>query len=116
MKWLPSAETRTAVLKHPFFLAGLAVVALLGLTAATLVVADSVRGGSGTAARPTVVVAVETGTAGPDSRTATASGITGTTKSTTTVRTAPGARTPVLGSLQANNDVSIDGRTTDAKW
>ena len=115
MKWLPSPETRAAVLKHPFFLAGLAVVALLGLTAATLVVADSVRGGA-SAARPTVVVSAETGTAGPNGRTATASGVSGTTRSTTAVRSAPGARTPVLGTLPAKSDVQIDGRTTDAKW
>jgi uncharacterized protein YraI len=115
MKWLPGPETRDAVLKHPFFLAGLAVVALLGLTAATLVVADSVRGGASTAL-PTVVVSVETGTPAPGDRTATASGVSGTTKATTTVRTAPGTRTPFLGNLPANSDVNIDGRTTDAKW
>ena len=116
MKWLPSPETRAAVLKHPFFLAGLAVVVLLGLTAATLVVADSVRGGNKKGA-PTVVVApAETSTAGPTSRTATASGVGGTTKGTTAVRSAPGTRTPVLGTLPAKSDVQIDGRTTDAKW
>jgi hypothetical protein len=116
MKWLPGPETRAAVLKHPFFLAGLAVVGLLGLTAAVLVVADSVRG-SNKAGAPTVVVApAETTTAGPASRTATASGVSGTTKTTTAVRQAPGARTPVLGTLPAKSDVQIDGRTTDAKW
>lgn len=116
MKWLPSPETRAAVLKHPFFLAGLAVVGLLGLTAATLVVVDSMRGG-GKAGVPTVVVApAGTTTAGPASKTATASGVSGTTKTTTAVRAAPGARTPVLGTLPAKSDVQIDGRTTDAKW
>lgn len=116
MKWLPSPETRAAVLKHPFFLAGLAVVVLLGLTAATLVVADSVRSGNKTGA-PTVVVApAGTGTEGPASRTATASGVNGTTKGTTAVRSAPGTRTPVLGQLPAKSDVQIDGRTTDSKW
>ena len=116
MKWLPGPETRAAVLKHPFFLAGLAVVGLLGLTAAVLVVADSLRG-SNQAGAPTVVVApAETTTAGPASRTATASGVSGTTKTTTAVRQAPGARTPVLGTLPAKSDVQIDGRTTDAKW
>ncbi len=115
MNWLPSPETRAAVLKHPFFLAGLAVVALLGLTAATLVVADSVRGGA-SSARPTVVVSAETGTAGPGGRTATGAGVTGTTRGATAVRSAPGARTPVLGTLPARSDVQIDGRTTDAEW
>jgi hypothetical protein len=115
MKWLPGPETRAAVLKHPFFLAGLAVVALLGLTAATLVVADSVRGGASTA-RPTVVVSAETGTPDASGRTATASGVAGTTKATSAVRSAPGTRTPVLGTLPAKSDVQIDGRTTDAKW
>ncbi len=115
MKWLPSTETRAAVLRHPFFLAGLAVVVLLGLTAATLVVADSVQSNKKVVA--TVVVApAETTTAGPTSRTATASGVSGTTKGTTAVRAAPGGRTPVLGTLGAKNDVHIDGRTTDAKW
>lgn len=116
MKWFPSPETRAAVLKHPFFLAGLAVVGLLGLTAAALVVVDSMRGG-GKAGVPTVVVApAGTTTAGPASKTATASGVSGTTKTTTAVRSAPGARTPVLGTLPAKSDVQIDGRTTDAKW
>ena len=116
MKWLPSPETRAAVLKHPFFLAGLAVVVLLGLTAATLVVADSVRGG-GKKGVPTVVVAPpETTTAGPAARTSIAGGISGTTKATSAVRSAPGTRTPVLGTLPSNSDVQIDGRTTDSKW
>lgn len=116
MKWLPSPETRAAVLRHPFFLAGLAVVVLLGLTAATLVVADSVRGGKN-AGVPTVVIApAETTTASAMSRTATASGVNGTTKGTTAVRSAPGTRTPVLGQLQGKVDVAIDGRTTDSKW
>jgi hypothetical protein len=116
MKWLPSPETRAAVLKHPFFLAGLAVVALLGLTAATLVVADSVRGG-GKKGSPTVIVAPpETTTAGPIVRTSVPGSISGTTKATSAVRSAPGTRTPVLGTLPANSDVQIDGRTTDAKW
>lgn len=30
--------------------------------------------------------------------------------------TAPGTRTPVLGTLSVKSDVQIDGRTTDAKW
>jgi len=42
MNLLPSPETREAVLKHPFILAGFAVVALLGLTAGVLVVIDSI--------------------------------------------------------------------------
>jgi hypothetical protein len=116
MKWLPGPETRAAVLKHPFFLAGVAVVALLGLVAAVLVVFDSVRGGSADGS-PTVVVApIDTATAGPARKTATATGVRGTTIAATAVRAAPGGRTPVLGTLPARSDVDIDGRTTDGKW
>jgi len=115
MKWLPGPETRAAVLKHPFFLAGLAVVVLLGLMAATLVVVDSARGGS--RAAPTVVVETATTTTpGPTERTATASGVSGATNKVTAVRSAPGGRTPVLGTLDKGDDVVIDGRTTDTKW
>ncbi len=114
MNWLPRPETRDAVLKHPFFLAGLAVVMLLGLTAGVLVVATSVRGTD--ASVPTVVVqSLESATPGAARKTAAASGVSGTTKSTTSVRQAPGART-VLGTLPGKSDVEIDGRTTDAKW
>lgn len=114
MNWLPRPETRDAVLKHPFFLAGLAVVGLLGLTAGALVIATSVRGTN--ASVPTVVVGpVETATPGAARKTAAASGVSATTKVTTSVRQAPGART-VLGTLPAKSDVDIDGRTTDAKW
>lgn len=111
MTWLPRPETSAAVLKHPFFLAGVAVVALLSLTAATLVVTDSVRGGS-KAGMPKVVVSAETGTAGPNRGTATTSGISGTTKGTTAVRAAPGTRTTILGTLSKKSDVQIDGATT----
>jgi CARDB len=116
MKWLPSPETRAAVLKHPFFLAGLAVVVLLGLTAAVLVIADSVRGGGKTGTPAVVVAPAGTTTPGATSRTASASGVSGTTRGITAVRSAPGTRTPVLGTLEAKIDVEIDGRTTDAKW
>lgn len=116
MKWLPSAETRAAVLKHPFFLAGLAVVGLLSVTAAALVIADSVRGDSNVRKPAVVVSPVSSSTAGATSKTATASGVSGTTNKVAAVRSAPGARTPVLGSLPNNSDVEIDGRTTDAKW
>ena len=116
MKWLPAPETRAAVLKHPFVLAGFAVVMLLGLTAAALVVVDSARGG-GASGAPTVAVApLTTATIGPTSKTASASGVSGTTNEVTTVRTAPGARTPPFGTLNKGEDVVIDGRTTDAKW
>jgi len=115
MKWLPGPETRAAVLKHPFFLAGFAVVALLGLTAAVLVVVDSVR--SGDNGTPKVVVEpATTMTPGPTARTATAAGVIGTTNKITAVRSAPGGRTPVLGTLNDGDDVVIDGRTTDTKW
>lgn len=115
MNWLPGPETRAAVLKHPFFLAGLSVVGLLALTAGTLVVAESVRGGANAA--PTVIVqSAGTSTPGAARKTAAASGVSGTTRSTTAVRQAPGSRTAVLGTLPATSDVEIDGRTTDAKW
>ncbi len=116
MKWFPGPETRRAVLTHPIFLAGLAVVALLGLTAGVLVVVDSVRGGSG-GKTPTVVVEVATTqTVGPTAKTASAFGVNGTANRIAAVRTAPGARTPVLGTLDKGDDVVIDGRTTDTRW
>ena len=114
MNWMPRPETRDAVLRHPFFLAGLAVVALLGLTAGGLVIASSVRGTD--ASVPTVVVApVETATPGAARKTAAASGVSATTRGTTAVRQGPGTRA-VVGTLPAKSDVDIDGRTTDAKW
>lgn len=116
MKWLPSPETRAAVLKHPFVLAGFAVVVLLGLTAAALVVVDSARGGGGAGAPKVAVTPLTTGTIGPKAKTASASGVSGTTNQVTTVRTAPGARMPAFGTLNKGEDVVIDGRTTDAKW
>ncbi len=89
---------------------------MLGLTAGGLVLFDSVRGGSG-AGSPTVVVApAGTSTIGPVSKTASASGVLGTTKRVTTVRTAPGQTSPVRGTLPSTRDVEIDGRTTDANW
>jgi hypothetical protein len=115
MNWLPGPETRAAVVRHPFFLAGLAVVALLGLTAAVLVVADSVKGDSGGAPTAVVEPALTT-TPGPTQKTAVASGVVGTTKITTSVRSAPGDRTVALGTIASKVDVAIDGRTTDSKW
>jgi hypothetical protein len=116
MNILPSPDTRAAVLRHPFFLAGLAVVALLGLTAGVLVVADSIRGGDNKASPAVVVAPLNTATAAPAQKTASASGVTATTKATTTVRSAPGPRTTSLGTLPAHADLEIDGRTTDSKW
>jgi hypothetical protein len=114
-RWLPGPETRAAVLRHPFFLAGLAVVVLLGLTAGVLVIIDSARGGTSSA--PAVVVdPVSTNTIGPTSMTATADGVTGTANDILTVRAAPGARTPAVGTLAKGDDVVIDGRTTDSNW
>lgn len=114
-RWLPGPETRAAVLRHPFVLAGFAAVVLLGLTAGALVVVDSARNGKGRT--PAVVVdAVTTSTPGPAARTATASGVTGTTNAVTAVRAAPGARTQVLGTLAKGDDVEIDGRSADSKW
>lgn len=115
MRWLPGPETRAAILKHPFVLAGFAVVVLLGLTASVLVVVDSARGGG--SGIPTVSVApLTTATVGPTAKTASASGVTGTTNKVTTVRTAPGSRLPALGTIDQGEDLVIDGRTTDAKW
>ena len=118
MNWLPGPETRAAVLKHPFVLAGLAVVVLLGLVAAALVVVDSVRGGSGAGTPAVAVQAVTTTTTtpGPLAKTAAAGGVTGTTNKVAAVRQAPGARTPVLGTLDIGNDVVIDGRSADTTW
>jgi SH3 domain-containing protein/CARDB protein len=118
MKWLPGPETRAAIVSNPVFLAGLAVVVLLGLTAAALVVVDSVRGSSG-GGTPTVAVqamTTTTTTPGPVAKTAAAGGVTGTTNRIAAVRQAPGARTPVLGTLDVGNDVVIDGRSSDTKW
>lgn len=120
MKWLPGPETRAAVVSNPVFLAGLAVVILLGLTAAALVVVDSVRGSSGGGTPTVVVQAVANGTTtptpGPVALTAAAGGVSGTTNKIAAVRQAPGTDTPVLGTLDVNNDVAIDGRSADTKW
>jgi hypothetical protein len=114
-RWSPGPETRAAVVRHPFFLAGLAVVVLLGLTAGVLVVVDSARGGK--SSPPAVVVdPVSTDTVGPTSMTATADGVTGTANDILTVRSAPGTRTPALGTLAKGDEVVIDGRTTDSNW
>jgi hypothetical protein len=111
----PRREPTAAVLKHPFVLAGLAVVGLLALTAAVLVVVDSLRGDTG--ADPAVAVEPKgTATAGPVSKTAEAGGIRGITKSTTAVRFAPGEQGSVLGTLPRDAEVQIDGRTTDSLW
>lgn len=115
MKPWPGPETRAAVLQHPFVLAGLAVVALLGLTAGVLVVLDSLRGGGDS--DPSVIVEPKsTATPGGASRTATALGVIGTTKGTTAVRSAPGNRTVTLGTIGARKEVQIDGKTTDGTW
>lgn len=114
MKWLPGSETREAILKHPFMLAGGAVVALLGLTAGVLVVVDAARGSS--AAPEVLIEDVTTTTPGPVAKTAVSLGVIGKTKTTVAVRSSPGERTPVLGTLQKNSEVQIDGRTEDARW
>jgi hypothetical protein len=95
-------------------LAGVAVVALLGLTAGVLVVIDSARDSS--ANEPQVIVEPKTATPGPRSKTATAIGVSGRTKGVTAVRFAPGSRTQALGTLPAERDVQIDGRTEDDGW
>ncbi|MDE3096050.1 MAG: SH3 domain-containing protein [Chloroflexota bacterium] len=114
MNWLPSPETRAAVLKNPFVLAGLAVVVLLGATAGVLVLVDSAR--NSTAPAPAVVVDQTTATPGPVARTAVAAGVQGTAKQVTAVRSAPGRGTPVLGTMPQGSEVVIDGRTTDSGW
>jgi uncharacterized protein YraI len=109
-------EARAAIIRHPFFLAGLSVVALLALLAGILVLFDSVRGGGATG-QPTVVVAPQTtSTPGPVRLTAVASGVIGRTVRVTTVRTAPGVGSPVLGTIPRNTDIEIDARTTDSNW
>ena len=72
MKFIPGPETRAAVLRHPFVLAGLAVVVLLGVTAGALVVVDSARGGT---EAPKVIIEQETVTPGPVVKTAEATGV-----------------------------------------
>src|SRR5438067_833026 len=113
MKFIPGPETRAAVLRHPFVLAGLAVVVLLGVTAGALVVVDSARGGTET---PRVIIEQETVTPGPVVKTAEATGVHGTANRTAAVRSAPGSTTPLLGTIPIKSDVAIDGRTTDSKW
>ncbi|HEY8172763.1 MAG TPA: SH3 domain-containing protein [Dehalococcoidia bacterium] len=115
MKLFPGPETRSAVLKHPFVLAGVAVVALLGIMAGALVLVDSARGDDTTTPQVSVEPKV-TATLGPKAKTAIANGLVATTKGTTAVRSAPGERTTVLGTLQAGADVQIDGRSSDSGW
>jgi hypothetical protein len=111
----PGPRSAAPVLKHPFVLAGIAVVVLLGLTAGVLVLADSIRADD--SGEPTVVVSpLESVTAGPVSKTATASGVSGTTRRTVTVRSQPGTRAPALGTLPRDSDVVIDARTTEGDW
>ncbi|MEX0750773.1 MAG: SH3 domain-containing protein, partial [Dehalococcoidia bacterium] len=114
MRFLPGPDTRAAVVKHPVVLAGVAVVALLGLTAGVLVIIDSAR--DGTASGQQVIVETKTETPGPRSKTAIALGVSGRTKSVTAVRFAPGRSTQVLGTLPSGRDVQIDGRTSDDGW
>jgi hypothetical protein len=114
MRFIPGAETREAVAKHPFVLAGLAVVGLLGLTAAVLVVIDSARGDS-ESDMPVGIEPRQTQTAGPVSKTATARGVVGRTNTTTAVRRAPG-QLVVLGTIPRNTDVTIDGRSEESNW
>jgi hypothetical protein len=114
MRWLPGPESRAAIVQHPVILAGLAVVALLALTAGVLVVIDSAQGEDA----PTPQVQVEpqtTATAGPTAKTAIAGGMLGRTLETTAVRIEPG-RASVLGTLPRGSDVQVDGRTEDSGW
>ena len=114
MKFIPGPDTREAVFKHPFVLAGLAVVALLGLTAAVLVIIDSARDDAD-AGTPVGIEPHGTQTAGPIARTAIAGGVVGRTNTTTAVRRAPG-QLVVLGTIPRNTDVTIDGRSEEGNW
>jgi hypothetical protein len=114
MKLFPGPETRAALLKHPFVLAGLAVVALLGLTAAVLIIIDAARSESSDAS-PVIIEPHESQTPGPVEKTATAQGVTGRTNTTTAVRRAPGVRS-ALGTLPRNTDVVVDGRSEESGW
>jgi len=116
MRWLPSAETRAAVVQHPIVLAGIAVVALLALTAGVLVVIDSARVDGGGDGPQVIIDPVTTRTPGPAARTAIAIGLMGTTRSLTAVRVAPGSRSAVRGTLNRDTEVQIDGRTEDSGW
>ena len=116
MRWLPSSETRAAVIQHPIVLAGVAVVALLALTAGVLVVIDSVRGDGAADEQRVIIDPVTTGSPGPAARTAIAGGLTGMTRSLTAVRVIPGRRSAVLGTLNRDTEVQVDGRTEDSGW
>ena len=109
-----SSDAGSALAKNPFVLAGLAVVVLLGVTAATLVLVSSVRGSN--ASTPKVKIEQPTATQGPTLKTAEAGGVHGLAKDITAVRSAPGGDTPVLGTITGGTDVVIDGKTTDAGW
>ena len=109
-----SSDAGSALAKNPFVLAGLAVVVLLGVTAAALVLISSVRGGD--ASTPKVTIEQPTATQGPTLKTAEAGGVHGTAKDITAVRSAPGGDTPVLGTITKDTDVVIDGKTTDSGW
>jgi len=114
MKSPLSSDAGSALAKNPFVLAGLAVVVLLGITAAALVLVSSVRGSN--SSTPKVVIEQPTATQGPTLKTAEAGGVHGLSKGLTAVRSAPGGNTPVLGTITEGTDVVVDGRTTDSGW
>jgi len=116
MSFLPGPETREAVLRNPLVLAGAAVVALLGLTAAVLVVIDAARGDTGGAEPEVIVDSRGTSTPGPVEETAVALGVTGRTIRATAVRERPGAGARVFGTLPRNHTVVIDGKTDEEGW
>ncbi|HZP57816.1 MAG TPA: CARDB domain-containing protein [Dehalococcoidia bacterium] len=114
MRFLPGPETRAAVIRHPFVLAGVAVVVLLGLTAGVLIIIDSARGGS--AQEPKVQIEEVTATTGPTAKTAEAGGVRAKADHAIPVKSAPGTTTPPLGTLPGGAEMVVDGRTTDTKW
>lgn len=100
------------MLRHPVILAGLVVVALLGITAGILTIVDN-RGSQAVPAAlandPTQTPAESVATAQPrdgDAR----------TLRTAAVRTIPGDGMPVLGSLPEGASIALDGRSSEGKW
>jgi hypothetical protein len=97
--------------KHPVFQAGALVVVVLGVVAAALTLIDR---GSGSPEQAVASSRDVTATPRPTA----AGGETGAarTKQTVAVRSLPGDRMPLFGTLSENATVKVDGRTADSKW